>query len=98
MEEVRLKDIFAGGFAFRSQQLICIGDHVCISDGADAVDVSVENRRDDGSGFIYAVLLGQLSPLLECWQDRLEAEVCLADILERCKELCSEDRAMARAT
>ena len=98
LEEVHLKDIFAGGFAFRSHRLICIGNHICISDGVDAVEASVENRREDGSAFIYSVRLGQLSPLVEFWQDRLEPEVSLVDVLRHCKELCSGDRATVRAT
>ena len=98
LEEVRLKDIYAGGIAFRSDQLICIGHHICISDGVEAVEVSVEHRREDGSGYVYVVSLGQLSPLVDFWQDRLEPEVSLSDILQRCKELCAEDRAVPSAS
>ncbi len=97
LEEIRLKDLFAGGIAFRSQQLITIGSHICISDGVEAIEASVENRREDGSGFVYAVLLGELSPLVESWQNRLKPEVCLADILQRCKKLSAESNATVRA-
>lgn len=98
VEEIRMKDMFAGGIAFRSQQLLCIGSHICISDGVEAMEVSVENRREDGSSFVYSVLLGQLSPLAESWQHRLEPEASLADIMQRCKELSTVDPATARTT
>lgn len=98
LEEIRLRDVFAGGIAFRSSQLITIGSHICIADGVEAIEASVENRREDGSGFVYAVLLGQLSPLVECWQHRLEPEVSLADILQRCNELSAQSGAAARTT
>lgn len=97
LEEIRLKDLFAGGIAFQSQQLMTIGSHVCISDGVEAIEASVENRRDDSAGFVYAVLLGELSPLAESWQNRLKPEICLADILQRCKRLSAASSETTRA-
>lgn len=85
-ETVALKDVFSGGFAFLSRSLFCIGLQVCISDGIEVVEVSIEHRREDGDEFVYVVSVGDLTPLPKSWQQRLEPkETRLTALLAQCR-------------
>jgi hypothetical protein len=87
---VNLHDTFPGGLAFRSPRLFCVGSHLCLSDGAEAMEVSIEFRREDGTDFVYVVSLGDLEPLPTLWLERLDIGTTrLAAIVSRCR-VCRE--------
>lgn len=85
-DSVDLQDMFPGGFAFRSPRLFCVGSHVCLSDGIEAMEVSIEFRREDHTDFVYVVNLGDLDPLPEHWRQRLNIMATrLEAIVARCQ-------------
>lgn len=83
---VNLHDTFPGGLAFRSPRLFCVGNHVCLSDGIEAMEVSIEYRREDHAEFVYVVNLGDLEPLPAHWRKRLGVTANrLEAIVARCQ-------------
>ena len=80
-DTVTLKDLFPGGFAFRSARLFCIGNHVCLSDGMEAMEVSIEARREEKEEFVYVVNLGDLNPLPASWRRQLDPTAIRLDAI-----------------
>ena len=85
-DSVNLHDLFPGGLAFRSPRLFCVGSHVCLADGAEAMEVSIEHRREDHTEYVYVVNLGDLEPLPVLWRQRLGITASrLEAIVARCQ-------------
>lgn len=85
-DSATLHDTFPGGLAFRSPRLFCVGSHVCLSDGIEAMEVSIEYRREDGAAFVYVVSVGEPQSLPAAWRPRLPVLANqLVEILARCQ-------------
>ncbi len=85
-DSVTLHDTFPGGLAFRSPTIFCVGHHLCLSDGIEAMEVTIQYRREDGGGFVYVVSLGELEPLPAHWRPQLSVLTNrLEEIVARCE-------------
>lgn len=85
-DSVELRDMFQGGLAFQSPGLFSVGSHVCLSDGVEVMEVSIEHRREEQAHFIYVVNLGNLYPLPAHWRQRLGIRATrLQAIVARCR-------------